>query len=77
MHEKTPSASDNADYGPALRMHIIDSHLHVIASDTSTYPKAPIGGHQSEWSQQRPVDARGVIEALDDAGVARAWWCRW
>ena len=53
-------------------MNIIDSHLHVIASDTLTYPKNPIGGHQSEWSQQRPVDARGVIEALDAAGVAKA-----
>lgn len=53
-------------------MNIIDSHLHVIASDTLTYPKSPIGGHQSEWSQQRPVDARGVIEALDAAGVAKA-----
>jgi predicted TIM-barrel fold metal-dependent hydrolase len=53
-------------------MNIIDSHLHVIASDTLTYPKNPIGGHQSEWSQQRPVDAHGVIEALDAAGVAKA-----
>jgi predicted TIM-barrel fold metal-dependent hydrolase len=53
-------------------MHIIDSHLHAIAPDTTKYPKAPIGGHQSEWSQQRPVDAEGVIKALDQAGVAKA-----
>jgi hypothetical protein len=33
-------------------MKIIDSHLHAIASDTATYPKNPIGGHQSEWSMQ-------------------------
>jgi predicted TIM-barrel fold metal-dependent hydrolase len=53
-------------------MKIIDSHLHAIAPDTTKYPKNPIGGHQSEWSQQRPVDAQGVIKALDDAGVAKA-----
>lgn len=53
-------------------MHIIDSHLHAIAPDTIKYPKNPIGGHQSEWSQERPVDAQGVIKALDDAGVAKA-----
>lgn len=53
-------------------MNIIDSHLHAIASDTVKYPKNPIGGHQSEWSQQRPVDAQGVIKALDAAGIAKA-----
>lgn len=53
-------------------MNIFDSHLHAIASDTATYPKNPIGGHQSEWSQKRPVDAEGVIKALDAAGVAKA-----
>lgn len=53
-------------------MKIIDSHLHAIASDAAAYPKNPIGGHQSEWSQQRPVDAQGVIRALDAAGIAKA-----
>jgi predicted TIM-barrel fold metal-dependent hydrolase len=53
-------------------MNFIDSHLHAIAADTVKYPKRPIGGHQSEWSQQRPVDAQGVIKALDEAGVAKA-----
>jgi len=53
-------------------MNLIDSHLHAIASDTVKYPKNPIGGHQSEWSQKRPVDAEGVIKALDGAGIAKA-----
>jgi L-fuconolactonase len=53
-------------------MKIIDSHLHAIASNTTHYPKNPIGGHQSEWSQKRPVDAEGVIKALDAAGIAKA-----
>ena len=53
-------------------MNLIDSHLHAIASDTVKYPKNPIGGHQSEWSQKRPVNAVGVIKALDGAGIAKA-----
>jgi predicted TIM-barrel fold metal-dependent hydrolase len=53
-------------------MKIIDSHLHAIAADTFKYPKNPIGGHQSEWSQKRPVDASGVIKAMDAAGIAKA-----
>jgi L-fuconolactonase len=53
-------------------MKIIDSHLHAIASGTSKYPQNPIGGHQSAWSQERPVSAEGVIEALDAAGIAKA-----
>jgi len=53
-------------------MNLIDSHLHAIASDTVKYPKNPIGGHQSEWSQKRPVNAEGVIKALDGAGIAKA-----
>jgi len=53
-------------------MKIIDSHLHAIAPDASKYPQNPIGGHQSVWSQQRPVSAEGVIDALDAAGIAKA-----
>ena len=53
-------------------MHIIDSHLHAIAPNMSKYPRNPIGGHQSTWSQERPVNAEGVIKALDAAGIAKA-----
>jgi L-fuconolactonase len=53
-------------------MKIIDSHLHAISADRISYPKNPIGGHQSEWSQQRPVDVQGVIRAMDEAGIAKA-----
>jgi predicted TIM-barrel fold metal-dependent hydrolase len=53
-------------------MKIIDSHLHAITADTSKYPRNPIGGHQSAWSQERPVTAEGVIKALDAAGIAKA-----
>jgi len=53
-------------------MKIIDTHLHAISSDVVTYPLAPIGGHQSDWSRERPVDVAGVLRSMDDAGVAKA-----
>ena len=53
-------------------MKIFDTHTHVISPDTSTYPTDPIGGHQSTWSQQRPVDAQGLAQAIDAAGIAKA-----
>ncbi|WP_426700042.1 amidohydrolase family protein [Rhodanobacter sp. Col0626] len=53
-------------------MKIIDTHTHVISSDTGVYPVAPIGGHQSEWSRARPVDADALLRAMDKAGIAKA-----
>jgi L-fuconolactonase len=53
-------------------LHIIDSHTHVIASDTDKYPFAPVGGHQSDWSKARPVDHDGLVAAMDAAGIAQA-----
>ena len=53
-------------------MKIFDTHTHVISPDIATYPTDPIGGHQSEWSQKRPVDADGLLKATDEAGIAKA-----
>jgi L-fuconolactonase len=53
-------------------MKIVDSHLHVISRDTAAYPTAPIGGHQSEWSRERPVDVAGVLRGMDAAGITKA-----
>lgn len=53
-------------------MNIIDTHTHVISSDTASYPLDPIGGHQSEWSRDRPVDVAGLLRATDAAGIARS-----
>lgn len=53
-------------------MKIIDTHTHVISADTAAYPTAPIGGHQSDWSRARPVDADALVRALDRAGIAKA-----
>ncbi|MFI6343904.1 amidohydrolase family protein [Streptomyces sp. NPDC050560] len=53
-------------------MRIVDTHTHVIATDTERYPVDPIGGKQSTWSQLHPVDIDGLVRALDDAGIDRA-----
>ena len=53
-------------------MQIIDTHTHVISPDAARYPVDPIGGHQSEWSRARPVDAHGLVRSLDEAGIAKA-----
>jgi predicted TIM-barrel fold metal-dependent hydrolase len=53
-------------------MALIDIHPHVISTDTERYPLAPIGGHQSDWSQERPVSYERMIEAMDEAGVGKS-----
>lgn len=51
---------------------IIDIHPHVISTDTGRYPRAPIGGHQSDWSRERPVSVDQMIEAMSRAGIAKS-----
>ena len=51
---------------------VIDLHSHVIAADTRRYPLAPMGGHQSGWARERPVDFEQMIAAMDEAGVAKS-----
>jgi L-fuconolactonase len=51
---------------------VIDLHAHVIAADTRRYPLAPMGGHQSGWARERPVDFERMIAAMDEAGVAKS-----
>jgi predicted TIM-barrel fold metal-dependent hydrolase len=51
---------------------VVDVHPHVIAQDTARYPRAPLGGRQSDWSLSRPVDAQRMLAAMDEAGIARS-----
>ena len=51
---------------------IIDIHPHVISTDTRRYPRSPLGGHQSDWSRDRPVSVEQMIEAMDRAGIAKS-----
>ncbi|WP_423183495.1 amidohydrolase family protein [Arthrobacter sp. NyZ413] len=53
-------------------MDIVDSHCHILASDTDTYPRAPLGGHQSVWASERPVTAEQLLERMDNTGIAQA-----
>jgi L-fuconolactonase len=50
----------------------IDIHPHVISTDTSRYPNAPVGGHKSDWSRERPVSAEQMIAAMNEAGIAKS-----
>jgi predicted TIM-barrel fold metal-dependent hydrolase len=50
----------------------IDIHPHVISTDTQRYPNAPVGGHKSDWSRERPVSVEQMIAAMDEAGIAKS-----
>jgi L-fuconolactonase len=51
---------------------IIDVHCHVVSPDRETYPVAPLGGKQSDWSSERPTTPEQLIASMDAAGVAKA-----
>jgi len=51
---------------------VVDIHSHVIASNTARYPLNPMGGKQSDWSRERPVDSAGMLQAMAETGVAQA-----
>ncbi len=53
-------------------MALIDIHSHVISTDEKRYPRAPIGGNQSDWSQKRPVSIDQMVAAMDKTGVDRS-----
>ena len=51
---------------------IADLHCHVISGDLNRYPLAPMGGKQSDWSRERPVDGTGMLAAMAAGGVAKS-----
>ena len=55
-----------------MSQSIVDIHPHVITTDEVRYPRNPLGGKQSVWSQQRPTTWQQLLAAMDDAGVAKA-----
>ena len=50
----------------------IDIHPHVISSDTERYPNAPLGGHKSDWSREKPISVEQMIAAMDQAGISKS-----
>ena len=51
---------------------VVDIHPHVVSPDTQRYPLAPLGGKQSTWSRERPTTYQALLQAMDEAGVAKA-----
>jgi L-fuconolactonase len=51
---------------------VIDIHPHIISPDLKRYPRAPLGGKQSDWSATRPVSLEQLIVAMDTTGIAKA-----
>jgi L-fuconolactonase len=51
---------------------VIDIHPHIISPDLKRYPRAPLGGKQSDWSATRPVSLEQLIAAMDATGVQKA-----
>jgi L-fuconolactonase len=52
-------------------MDIVDAHPHVIASDRTRYPFAPLAGTVPDWVLAGPP-REGYAALLDDAGIRRA-----
>src|SRR3979409_118270 len=55
-----------------VTMTTIDIHPHVISTDETHYKRAPLGGHQSDWSRERPVSIEQMLAAMDAAGVQKS-----
>lgn len=51
---------------------VIDIHPHIVSPDTGRYPLAPLGGRQSAWSSERPTTFDMLLQAMDEAGIAKA-----
>lgn len=51
---------------------LIDTHCHVIATDTKRYPLKPLFGKQSDWSAEHPLDYADMVKADIAAGVDKA-----
>ena len=56
----------------ALPFPVVDVHNHVISNNAARFPLAPMGGKQSDWSKERPVDEAGMVAAMQDAGVVQS-----
>jgi predicted TIM-barrel fold metal-dependent hydrolase len=55
-----------------MTLRVLDIHPHIISTDTVRYPRDPLGGQASTWSQERPTSTEQLLQAMDEAGVAQA-----
>jgi predicted TIM-barrel fold metal-dependent hydrolase len=52
---------------------IVDTHTHVVSFDHDRYPISPPEGlPRMPWIDEHPVDAAGLLDALDAGGVSGA-----
>lgn len=63
---------NNLPLSMPFNLPIVDLHSHVIADDAARYPLAPMGGKQSDWSKDRPVNDADMLAAMKQAGVAKS-----
>jgi len=53
--------------------HIVDTHCHIISNNPAQFPAlAPMGGKQSDWSKERPVDSHQMVQSMKAAGVSKS-----
>lgn len=55
-----------------ITLPVVDIHSHVIADDATQFPQAPMGGKQSDWSKERPVNDLAMLQAMRDTGVGKS-----
>lgn len=53
-------------------MDVVDTHCHIISPDEARFPRAPIGGRQSDWASSRPVTAEGMAERMDETSIRQS-----
>ncbi len=53
-------------------IRVVDTHAHIISSDPTRFPHAPLSGALPDWPADRFVDAEKLLERMKRAGVDRA-----
>ena len=53
-------------------IRVVDTHAHIISSDPSRFPHAPLSGALPDWPAERFVDAEKLLGRMQTAGVDRA-----
>jgi predicted TIM-barrel fold metal-dependent hydrolase len=52
-----------------MRFDVIDTHTHVVSTDTVRYPVASEVEGEQGWHRDHPVDTEGLLALADAAGV--------
>ena len=55
-----------------MPIQFVDTHPNIISDDTERCPIAPLFEKRCNWSQERPTTVETLIQAMDEAGLAKA-----